>query len=102
MAHAHEWRVEVTVRGPVDPETGWAVDLAGLDDLLDREVVARFADRDVHEEVEAMAEGRIQPSTEELARWIFRRLEPRMPGAARLLRVRVEEGPELGAVYPAE
>ena len=29
--HAHDWRVEVHVAGPVDPATGWCVDLGALD-----------------------------------------------------------------------
>ena len=45
--------------------------------------------------------GRVQPSTEALARWLWERLEPRIPGSARLARVRVAEGPELAAESPA-
>ena len=32
--HAHDWRVEVHVAGPVDPLTGWCVDLGALDACL--------------------------------------------------------------------
>ena len=30
--HGHSYRVELLVRGPVDPETGWLIDFADIDD----------------------------------------------------------------------
>lgn len=97
--HAHDWRLEVAVTGPLDPATGWTVDLDALDRILDEEVTARFGGSDLHEEIPEVARGEIQPSTEELARWLFRRLADRMPPESRLVRVRLWEGPDLGAEY---
>ncbi len=98
--HSHEWRLEVAVRGPIDPDTGWSVDLGALDRVLETEVRRRFEGSDLHREIPAVAEGTIQPSTEELARWFYRRLESRMPTGARLVRVRLWESPDLGAQFP--
>jgi 6-pyruvoyltetrahydropterin/6-carboxytetrahydropterin synthase len=33
--HGHSYRVELEIRGPVDPETGWLVDFAVLDQAWD-------------------------------------------------------------------
>ena len=30
--HGHSYRVELEVRGPVDPATGWLIDFAAIDD----------------------------------------------------------------------
>jgi 6-pyruvoyltetrahydropterin/6-carboxytetrahydropterin synthase len=30
--HGHSYRVEIALRGPVDPRTGWVVDFAVIDD----------------------------------------------------------------------
>ncbi len=97
--HPHDYAVTVTVRGPID-EHGFAVDLPGLDALLAREI-GGLEGGDLNALVPDVRAGRLQPSTEMLARWLFETLEGRIPGGARLVRVRVAESPDLAAVYPA-
>jgi 6-pyruvoyltetrahydropterin/6-carboxytetrahydropterin synthase len=46
--HGHNYRLEVTVRGEVDPVTGMVVDLKLVQELLDREVMARFDHKDLN------------------------------------------------------
>jgi 6-pyruvoyltetrahydropterin/6-carboxytetrahydropterin synthase len=85
--HGHNYVLEVTVTGPVDPETGMIANLAELDPLVQREVVEPFDQKFLNEEV---AEFREQvATTENVCREIFRRLKG-FP-LARLERVRVEE-----------
>lgn len=96
-AHGHEYAVEVTVRGPVDADTGFVAPLGELDGLLADEVVGRLDGRSLNESVPAFREGALQPSTEALAGWIWGRLRGRIPGGARLVRIRVFESDELGA-----
>jgi 6-pyruvoyltetrahydropterin/6-carboxytetrahydropterin synthase len=45
--HGHNYRLEVSVRGEPDPRTGMVMDLAALQAVLDREVMARFDHRDL-------------------------------------------------------
>lgn len=97
--HGHNFSLEVTVRGVPDDETGFVVDLEALDEVLHREVVERFDQRDLNEEIPAVREGRMQPSTEALARWFFRRLVPLVPGDATLVRVRLSESDTLAAEF---
>ena len=40
--HGHEYVLEVTVTGEVDPQTGMVMDLGLLDRLVEREVLDRF------------------------------------------------------------
>ena len=85
--HGHNYVLEVTVTGPVDPETGMIANLAELDPFVQSEVIEPFDQKYLNEEV---AEFREQvPTTENVCREIFRRLK-RFP-QARLERVRVEE-----------
>ena len=100
-AHGHNYAVDVTVRGAIEAETGFAVDLAALDRLLEEEIVGPLDSRDLTEVVPEFRPGGEIPTTESLARWIFQRLEDRIPGDARLVRVRVEESGTLAAEYPA-
>jgi len=98
--HEHDWTIEAHVVGPIDPDTGWAVDLTALDDAL-ASVTHRWDGGDLNQLVPEDPGGSTLPSTEILARWLFRALAPRVPAPARLERVRVAESPELAAEYPA-
>ncbi len=92
--HGHDYRVEVTVSGTPDPETGFVVDLQALDRVLD-DVIGPLDNRDLNEAIPEVREGRMLPSTEALALWFWDRLEDRIPGDASLERVRVQEGREV-------
>ena len=85
--HGHNYAVEITVTGPVDPATGMIASLSDLDLFVEREVLAAFDQKNLNEEV---AEFRSTvPTSENVCREIFRRL--RIFPAARLERVRIEE-----------
>jgi 6-pyruvoyltetrahydropterin/6-carboxytetrahydropterin synthase len=85
--HGHNYVVEVTLTGPVDPRTGMIANLGELDPFVEREVVEAFDQKYLNEEV---PEFRISvPTTENVAREIYRRLKT-FP-AARLERVRIQE-----------
>jgi len=92
----HDFRVEVRVTGSVDPETGFLVDLGRLDDAL-HDVVGRLDGKDLNRLIPEVREGRMQPSTESLARWMFERLVDRIPDGVQLRSVRVWESDDLGA-----
>jgi 6-pyruvoyltetrahydropterin/6-carboxytetrahydropterin synthase len=95
--HGHNYRVEVTVRGEIDSETGMTVDLAVLDGLL-REHVLEPMDHTFLNELPEFAAGAI-PTTENLARLIWDRLSAALPDSCVLLRVRVREDRYLWADY---
>ena len=73
--HGHNYELEVTVRGSVDPVTGRAIDLAFLDQLVETEILAPFRYRNLNTEIEAFRA--ISPTTENLATEVDRRLRAR-------------------------
>ncbi len=95
--HGHLYRVEVSVRGPLDAETQMVIDLALLDEILATEIVGRLDGQHLNEVVPPFATGEELPSCEALARWIWARVGVRLSGAARLERVRVAEDDTLWA-----
>ena len=96
--HGHNYELEVTVRGSVDPETGMVIHLAEIASILHEEVFVRLDHRHLSEELPEW-KSKI-PTTENLAVDIWNRLAPRLerPNAG-LYRVRLYESPDLYAEY---
>ena len=94
--HGHNYTLEVTVAGEVDPATGFVVDLKLLKDILEREVVSVYDHHHLNHEVPEFAD--VIPTTENIAVAIWRRLDGKVPNA-RLHRIRVYEMPDLFADY---
>ena len=90
--HGHNYTLEVTVKGEVDPRSGFVVDLKDLKEILNREVLDALDHRYLNKEVPEFADQ--IPTTENLAISIWRRLEGKLH-VARLHRVRVYETPDL-------
>ena len=85
--HGHNYALEVTVSGRVDPTTGMVCNLVDLDGFVEREVVSRY---DL-ENLNTMREfAQIVPTTENLCVEIFEILQ-RGFHQAHLERVRIEE-----------
>jgi len=100
--HGHNYTLEVTVAGEVDPTTGFVVDLKELKEIIEREVINVYDHRHLNLEVpEFDAETGLIPTTENIAIAIWRRLEGKIPGA-NLHRVRVYEMADLFADYYGE
>lgn len=85
--HGHNYVLEVTVSGPVDPATGMITRLDELDRFVEREVLDTFDHKHLNEEISAFRE-RV-PTAENLCIEIYNRL--RSFTGARLERVRLEE-----------
>lgn len=100
--HGHNYTCDVTVGGDVDPTTGFVVDLGTLDDVLREEVMDRFDHRNINTEVAEFADGKLIPSGENLARFIFERVQARLDGGARVTRVTVAEDDTLSATFDGD
>jgi 6-pyruvoyltetrahydropterin/6-carboxytetrahydropterin synthase len=96
--HGHGYECDVTVGGAIDETTGMIVDLARLDDALDREVRARFDQRNINLDIPEFADGKLVPTGENLARYIFERLS-RALGGVMVISVIVREDATLSAEY---
>ena len=94
--HGHNYTLEVTVAGEIDPVTGFVVDLKELKDVLEREVVGVYDHRHLNLEIPEFRT--TIPTTENIAIAIWRRLDGKIPHA-RLHRVRVYEMADLFADF---
>jgi len=86
--HGHSFRIEIHVTGEPDPTLGWVMDFADL-----KVAFQPLYDQLDHHYLNEI-EGLENPTSERLARWIFQRLQPSLPG---LDTVRVHETCTSGA-----
>lgn len=92
--HGHNYVLEVTVAGQVDPATGGAVDVGFVDEAVKEQVLERFDHTHLNLDVENFRH-RV-PTTENLCLEIYKLLRTKLEtangtGSARLHRVRLEE-----------
>lgn len=100
--HGHTYTCEVTVGGDVDQQTGFVVDLGVLDKILDREVKQRFDHRNINLEVPEFADGKLIPTGENLARFVFERVSALLPEPVQVQSVTIAEDKTLSATFRAD
>jgi 6-pyruvoyltetrahydropterin/6-carboxytetrahydropterin synthase len=88
--HGHSFRIEIHISGSVNTKLGWVIDFADiaqafqpLHDQLDHKYL-----NDV--------EGLSNPTSENLAVWLWQRLQPALPQLSKII---VQESPESGCIY---
>lgn len=91
--HGHSFRVEVHVSGPLDPELGWVMDFAVLEEAV-QGVRARLDHRYLND-----LPGLDNPTSEHLAKWLWEALKADLPGLSRIV---VQETAHSGCVYTGE
>jgi 6-pyruvoyltetrahydropterin/6-carboxytetrahydropterin synthase len=99
--HGHNYRLFVTVRGEVDPETGFVVDLGALDSWVQAAVLEPLDHQHLNFALPEFGEGGKIPSSENLLAWIRRELLAVVKGDAELVKLRLEEDEDLAAEWLA-
>jgi 6-pyruvoyltetrahydropterin/6-carboxytetrahydropterin synthase len=88
--HGHSFQIEVHVAGPVGAETGWVMDFTDI----------KAAFQPIHDQLDHHylneVEGLENPTSENLARWIWERLLPALPGLSKIV---VRETCTSGCIY---
>jgi 6-pyruvoyltetrahydropterin/6-carboxytetrahydropterin synthase len=95
VPHGHNYTLDVTVRGPIDPETGMVIDLGGLKAVVGELIIERFDHADLN--ADPAFRGRV-PTSENIAIVVWDLLTPKL-GGERLWQVRVWEDPTLYVDY---
>lgn len=98
--HGHNYELIVSVSGPVDPETGFVMDLKKLKDVIQDRVVVDVDHRNLNTEVRWL-DG-IIPSTENLAVAVWRRIAPELPEGVALASIVIRETRNNSVEYRGE
>jgi len=98
--HGHNYEMDVTVEGEVDPDTGYVLDLKKLRELVEARVVDELDHGNLNLDVPWL-EG-VNPTTENLVVAIWGRLADALPSGARLVRIILWETPRNYVEYSGE
>lgn len=95
--HGHNYELDVTVEGPVNPATGYVMDLKRLRDLVQEGVIAEVDHANLNVDVDWL-DGTI-PTTENVVVAMWHRLGARMPPEVELVKLVLWETPRNRAEY---
>jgi len=88
--HGHSYHIEIHIVGSVNPQLGWVIDFADI-----KRVFKPIHDQIDHHYLNEI-EGLENPTSENLARWIWDRLKPALPLLKQII---VKETCTSGCVY---
>ena len=91
--HGHSFRVEIHVSGPVEETAGWVMDFADIKEAF--KPLYEQLDHHYLNEIEGLS----NPTSENLAIWIWKNLHPSLPT---LCKVVVRETCNVGCIYEGE
>lgn len=91
--HGHSFQIEIHISGTVDPRLGWVMDFADL-----KRAFQPLYDQLDHHFLNEVP-GLENPTSENLARWIWQRLKPALPVLSRVV---VRETCTSGCIYRGE
>ena len=87
--HGHNYKIEVTVAGMPNPDTGYVMDLTVLKGLMKKYITEPCDHRNLNMDVEFLKD--IMPSTENLAIAFWHQIVDKMPAGVKLHRINLQE-----------
>ncbi|HEX9632747.1 MAG TPA: 6-carboxytetrahydropterin synthase [Gemmatimonadales bacterium] len=87
--HGHNYELEISVEGEVDPRTGYVADLGVVKRIAEETILAAFDHKNLNLDVPEFRD--LNPTAENIAVVIWRKLEGKLPG--RLARIVLWETP---------
>ncbi len=105
--HGHNYVLEVTVEGSVDPRTNYSVDLAALDALLEERVRGPLDHQHLNHAIPEFGPGGAIPTSEGILLYLWPRIAEGLAAApgtsgARLVRLRLHEDEQLYVDYTGD
>ncbi len=94
--HGHNYKLEVELDGPINPETGYVMDMKHLSDIMKLEILERFDHRNLNLDCPEFRD--LIPSAENIALVCWNILRDKLPSELKL-KVRLWETPKNGVEY---
>ena len=94
--HGHNYTLDITVKGKINPENGFLINLEKVDDTVNR-LVKKLDHSQIEKDIEWF-KGK-QPSSENLTVFLWDNISKNIPSPAKLHRVRLHETPRIFTDY---
>ncbi len=91
--HGHGFEIQVFLRGPVDPKTGFVMDFGDLAKVC--EPVLKQLDHAILNEIEGLE----NPTSENMSVWVWKKLKPQLPLLSKIV---IKETESSGCIYRGE
>ena len=96
LLHGHNYTIEITVKGQVNPQTGFVIDLKELKELMNERIINVLDHKNIDGDVSYFADRNVVQSSENIAIFIWNQLaeaftERQGDPAVSLYRVRLYE-----------
>ena len=95
--HGHNYELHVTLKGEVDSDTGFLIDVKLLSQLINEHVLEKIDHKNLNVDVDFLKNKMC--STENLAIGIWRELQPHLPGSVQLHCIKLYETPRIFVEY---
>ncbi len=95
--HGHNYIVEISIKGPIQSETGFVVNLQKINTLVQENVINILDHSDIGNDIPWFRNK--QPSSENLSVYIWELLEDKILKPAKLFRVKIRETPSIYSEY---
>lgn len=94
--HGHNYKLEVELDGPINPDTGYVMDMKKLSDIMKDEILERFDHRNLN--LDCPEFENLIPSAENISLVCWNILRDKLPSELKL-KVRIWETPKNGVEY---
>jgi len=94
--HGHNYTLEITVKGEINPETGFIIDLGQLRVVVEKNIIEVLDHAQIEKDIAWFKDK--QPSSENMVLFIWETIEPLIKDVA-LHRVRLIETPTIKTDY---
>lgn len=99
--HGHNYELYVTVKGRPDPVTGFIIDAKVLSKIIQKNITDVLDHTNLNLD-EHFIPKNVQPTNENVVYYIWKQLEPLLPGPCKLHCIKLQETPRISVEYYGE
>ena len=95
--HGHNYSLFITIYGPIDPSSGFIINLKDLNKLVNEKIINVMDHTQIEKNISWFVDK--QPSTENMVKFIWEQIEPYILKPAKLFCVKLQETPTIFTEY---
>ena len=98
--HGHNYLLFITISGPIDPDSGFIINLKDLDELISNKVLDIMDHSQIEKDIDWFIKK--QPSTENMVKFIWEQIDCHIIKPAKLHCIKLQETPTIFTEYYGE